>query len=279
MLEGRVLARCPSCRNTFSTDLPGRQNCPVCGKPLVVPDPRPGGAAGPQNAPATDVAGHPSPAGTPWERRSELGLPTAWARTVGQALFEPSRLFAAVRIERTAAHVGFAVLTGTVFSICNQLLARALYSPARMRRMLATAAMPPGFDVETVIRFVHPRPAIFVALLVATPLVMLAGFYLNALVTHGFGLLIGQAKRGFGATLAACAYAYAPLVLLPVPACGSAIAIVWLAVLTGIGLKHLHEMGTTGAAASVLVPYLVLCCASCGLGLVLFGAMMRTMAQ
>src|SRR5256885_13474884 len=39
VLEGAVLARCPSCRNTFSTDRPGRQDCPVCGKPLVVPEP------------------------------------------------------------------------------------------------------------------------------------------------------------------------------------------------------------------------------------------------
>src|SRR5436305_12337437 len=98
MLEGRVLARCPACRNTFSTDLSGRQNCPVCGKPLVVPDLQAGAPAGPQQPLGPDVSGHSVPPGTPWERRSELGFVKAWANTVAQALFEPSRLFSAVRI-------------------------------------------------------------------------------------------------------------------------------------------------------------------------------------
>src|SRR2546430_1981724 len=175
MLEERVLARCPSCRNTFSTDRSGRQDCPVCGKPLVVPDPRPGEAAGPYQAPGPDVGGHPAPTGTPWERRSELGLLQAWGSTAAQAL------------------------------------------------------------------------------------------------------LFRQSKRGFPATLAACAYSFAPVVLFAIPACGSTIGLVWVAVLTGIGLKDLHGMSAGGAAASVLLPYLVLCCATCGLGVLLAGTMMRAL--
>src|SRR5205823_8208736 len=72
VLEGAVLARCPSCRNTFSTDRPGRQDCPVCRKPLVVPE------ASAASATAGNGDAAPEPAGTPWERRAELGFFTAW---------------------------------------------------------------------------------------------------------------------------------------------------------------------------------------------------------
>src|SRR5437762_13370565 len=174
MLEERVLARCPSCRNTFSTDQPGRQNCPVCGKPLVVPDLRTGEAGGPHEASGPDVLGRPAPSGTPWERRSEVGLVKAWASTVAQALFEPSRLFAAVRIDRATAHVAFALLTATAFGILNQLIERVTVSPARLRRMLGATQLPAGFDVEAVVRLFYPSTAGFVGRLVAVPLLVLA---------------------------------------------------------------------------------------------------------
>jgi hypothetical protein len=251
----------------------------VCGKPLVVPDPRPGEAAGSYQAPGADVAGRPSPPGTPWERRSELGLPRAWASTVTQALFEPSRLFAAVRIERTSAHVGFALLTATTFWIVNQLIGRVAVSPAQIRRMLGATQLPPGVDADSIVRLFYPTTRGFIIRIVLAPLLVLAALYLNALMTHAIALLLRQSKRGFPATLAACAYAFAPMVLFAIPACGGIIAAVWVAVLTGIGLKELHGMSAGGAAASVLVPYLVLCCGGCGLGFVLLGAMMRAMAQ
>ena len=274
-----MLARCPSCRNTFSTEQPGRQNCPVCGKPLVVPDFRPGETGGPRAAPATDVAGNALPSGTPWERRSELGLVKAWGSTVAQALFEPSRLFSAVRVENTGAHVGFALLTASAFSILNQLIGRVAVSPDRLRRMLGATQLPPGIDVESVVRLVYPTTGGFLVRIVAAPLLVVAALYLNALVTHGIALLLQKSRRGFDATLAACAYAFAPMVLFAIPACGGIVAVVWVAVLTGIGLKHLHGMGTGSAVASVLVPYVVLCCAGCGVMFVVFGAMMRAMSQ
>src|SRR5258708_24766359 len=119
VLESGVLARCPSCRNTFSTDRTGRQDCPLCGKPLVVPEQPPAVLAatpadGPQQAPA----------GTPWERREEPGLVRAWAQAIQQALFEPGKLFASARLDRGSAQLGFAVLTSSVFCALGQIFAR-----------------------------------------------------------------------------------------------------------------------------------------------------------
>src|SRR5256885_2447844 len=210
MLEGRVLARCPSCRNTFSTEQPGRQNCPVCGKPLVVPDFRPGETGGPRAAPATDVAGHALPSGTPWERRSELGLVKAWGSTVAQALFEPSRLFSAVRVESTGAHVGFALLTASAFSILNQLIGRVAVSPDRLRRMLGATQLPPGIDVESVVRLVYPTTGGVPGRIVAAPPLAVAALYLNALLTPGLALPLQKSRRGFKPPAPACRYAFTP---------------------------------------------------------------------
>ena len=77
------------------------------------------------------------------------------------------------------------------------------------------------------------RVAIAVVLL--TPPIVFVFLYVNAAVTHACATLLGQNKRGFSATFAACAYGCAPLVLLAIPGCGESVAIVWTAILTGIG--------------------------------------------
>jgi hypothetical protein len=255
-----VLARCPSCRNTFSTERAGRQFCPVCGKPLVVPEPpfAPGGTqdAGP-------VAGQ---AGTPWERRKDLGFWNGWAQTMQQALLEPARLFASARLDRGAAQLGFAVFTTSVFWALGQIVEGVLLRGQRdqLRRMLASLPHDPQLS-PLLQRLMDAQaqasaPGWVIAFALFTPLCTVVFLYLNAGVTHAFAALMGQAKRGFAATFAACAYACAPLVLLALPACGSVIALVWLIVLTSIGVKITHGISAGAAAASVLAPYLVLCC-------------------
>jgi hypothetical protein len=108
-----------------------------------------------------------------------------------------------------------------------------------------------------------PRTTVLMALL--TPLIVLVALYANAAVTHVFALLLGQNKRGFPATFTACAYAFAPLVLFAIPGCGAPIATVWAAILTGIGLKYTHRIGSGGAAATVIAPYVLVCCGGCAL--------------
>lgn len=250
VLEGVMLARCPSCRNTFSTDRPGTQVCPVCGKPLIVPEPQ---------APAPLAALVDGAAGTPWERRAELGFWKGWGQTLQQALFEPSKLFASARLDRGASQLGFAVLTTSVFSAIGQVFDRLLR--ARMQgyydQLAASLNLPPEMLKAVALA---DSPGWFATLLIALPLFVLFFVYANAAVTHFFALITGQSKRGFPATFAACTYASAPLVLLAVPGCGSIVAVVWLVVLTGVGLKQTHHISAGGAAGVTLAPYLLICC-------------------
>ena len=260
-----MLARCPNCRNTFSTERAGRQDCPVCGKPVIVPE-----------QPAVPLAQPAPEAGTPWERRGELGVLPAWTQTVSMALLEPGKLFASARIERTSDHLSFALLTISVFWAIEQIVDRALMAGQRdaMRRLISSLPGDPDLTsmAQKMIDTQTRSWPVVIGLTLFTPVIAFVFIYLNAGVTHGFALLLGQSKRGFPATFTACAYACAPLVLLAVPACGSPIAVIWLVVLTGIGLKITHRISTAGATAAVLTPYLLLCC----LGVVTAAAVMMT---
>jgi hypothetical protein len=245
-----MLARCPSCRNTFSTERSGTQACPACGKPLIVPE-------APAPPPRAELLG--DAAGTPWERRAQLGFWTAWGQTLQQALFEPSRLFASARLDRGPAQLGFAVLTTSVFSAIGQIFDRLLR--ARMQGYYDQLAAQLNLRPEMLKALaLADSPGWFVALLLTLPLLVLIFLYANAAVTHFFALIMGQAKRGFAATFAACAYASAPLVLLAVPGCGSLVGAIWLVVLTGVGLKQTHRISSGGAAGATLAPYLLICC-------------------
>lgn len=258
-----MLARCPSCRNTFSTDRSGRQDCPVCGKPLIVPEAAhaipPGPAGTPPEVPE-------SPSGTPWERREELGLLSAWGQTVQQALFEPARLFASARLDRNAAQLWF-VLSLSVFWMAGQLFTLLLPNrPDQVAGMLERFLRPDQLAMAKRLLERNARlnsPLITLLMVLLTPVFLWLFFYLNAGVTHLVALLFGQAKRGFPATFAACAYGSAPLVLLIIPGCGGTIAAVWIVILIGVGLKETHGISSGGAAATVLAPYLLFCCFGC----------------
>jgi hypothetical protein len=204
--------------------------------------------------------------GTPWERRAELGFWTGWAQTVQQALLEPGRLFQSARLDRGAAQLGFAVLTTSAFWTLGQIVEGLLLRGQRDQLIRILGGISSNPDVSPVLqRLIEAQKRAsstgwVLALALCTPVFAVVFLYLNAALTHAVAALLGQARRGFAATFAACAYACAPLVLLAVPACGSIIAVVWVIVLTSVGMKVTHGISTGAAAATVLAPYFVLCC-------------------
>ena len=283
-----MLARCPTCRNTFSTDRTGRQECPSCGKPLVVPEQPPAAPKVPAAAPGSAAPGSeagptpaapppgfvgapvPEPIGTPWERRGDgpgqIPPLKAWADTLMLALFEPAKLFSMVRIEDHWSHLKFALWTGAVFSIIGQVLGHVLAGPLneQMQKQLALLPkQPPPWVMDWIKWSSDNSLPLMLGVATLAPLFVFLFLYAQAGVTHLAVLLLGQDKRGFAATFAAAAYAMAPAVLYAVPGCGAYIAPIWIAVLTGIGLKYTHGMTVGGAVGATLAPYLLLCCFTC----------------
>lgn len=247
-------------------------DCPVCGKPLMVPEaplPPPAGRETGQPPGAAEIpnARGDAPLGTPWERRAELGFFRGWRETVGEALLEPRRLLGEARLDRGAAQLGFAVLTASAGSAANQVLSKLLFArnAADVRRALEQMTggprpVPP--EVQSALAWMSGWAGT-VSLILLSPLSVLLFLYASAGVTHLFALLLRQNRRGFAATFAAVSYSFAPFVLLAVPGCGGLIAIVWCVVLTGIALQRTHGISPGGAVAAALSPYLLLCCASC----------------
>ena len=277
-----MLARCPTCRATFSTDKTGQQNCPQCGKPLIVPEqPPPVAQLLPEGAPqfAPPAAETPREApGTPWERRAALGNFEAWKQTILLALFEPGKLFDQARLDQRGEQTWFAVVTCTVFFFLSQIVNKLIglasgdqeAKIAKLREQLGDK-IPVTFWRWLDFNKKH-EAAIVIGSVIFMPLVTLIFLWLNALVTHLFALILGQNRKGFAATFTACAYAMAPMALMVIPVCGSLIALVWVVVLIGIGMKRTHDVSPGGATAVALGPYVLFCCALCALSVALGSA-------
>src|SRR4051794_33983616 len=89
-------ARCPHCRNVFSTERSGVQFCPSCGNQVDVPEV----AAGGPGVPPPPPMGEPQIPGfgeTPWERRAELGFFPALLQTWKETMFQPQAFWRQVK--------------------------------------------------------------------------------------------------------------------------------------------------------------------------------------
>src|SRR5262245_47766218 len=110
---------CPRCHAPIE---PGARFCAACGQPLEP-------AAAP--APPEPVGGayfvwEPGPSattGTPWDRRSEIGLPSALIETTTQVLSKPARFYRAMP---PAGGMGGPLLYGVIVGYIG-LLAASIY--------------------------------------------------------------------------------------------------------------------------------------------------------
>lgn len=90
------------------------------------------------------------------------------------------------------------------------------------------------------------------------PLVMVAGLFVGAAVTHAVLAIIGGARHGPGTTLRVYCYTYSPAVLAIVPWVGMVAAALWGLVIAVIGLREAHETTGFRAAAAILLPVVAL---------------------
>lgn len=103
------------------------------------------------------------------------------------------------------------------------------------------------------------------------PLLIPIGILIGALITHLMLVLLGGARRGFGATFRVGAYSNTSVLLELIPGIGGLLGGIWLMVLQIIGLSEAHGISRGRAAAAVLLPTL-LCCCLCAVGVFFFSA-------
>lgn len=217
-------AQCPVCGETPSAAEPSTapplpQKQPGAPEGFSLPPTEEGDARQGYTSPGTPPA---RPAAPPpdyarfslaWEGDDPL-LKGLW-RTIWQVLLHPVNSFRAPGLPGQAWALAFGLILGT-FGMALQVLWSKV------------------FDKPDMI----PLPALW--WLVLSPLLILAGLYLNAAITHLGLIMVGGAKRGFTATMRVVGYSEAAAVFYLVPFLGMAVGGIWgLVILIG-GLAGAH---------------------------------------
>jgi hypothetical protein len=278
-----MLARCARCQGTFTTETFGRQTCPHCGSELLLADPtapaapaQPGEGA-PTSAPragsgpAWGPPPPPPPGGpeepplpSPFADRARRGFLASFFETWKLVAVEPQRFFRLVRTDQVGSAVLFAVIAFTIGSA-----AETLYAWIAGQQMGIFAERLSGYlSGEQADAFRQAMRGMSgargVAQIVLAPLLAVVLVYLFAALFHVVLLVLKGAPRGFDATVTVVAYATGLTLLLVVPACGSLVALVWMAVASILGLAESQRCGTGKATAAVLSPAILLCVCCCG---------------
>jgi hypothetical protein len=202
------------------------------------------------------------PAGTeglllpPWERRERFGFLNGLYLTVKDVLLTPRQFF-----HRMPSQVGllqplyFAVLIGVVASFFAWMWS---LTGSSLQMFMAE-------DFGEIAK----GPVIAFLLFLLSPLTVAAGVFVKAGLLHLVLMLVGGNRLGFEATFRVAAYGEAAGILALVPACGSAIGLIWSLVVTIVGLYSIHETDPWRAAVAVIAPTL-LCTSVIAISVVLF---------
>jgi hypothetical protein len=101
--------------------------------------------------------------------------------------------------------------------------------------------------------------AIFIGLMVLSPLYVLAGMFLSAGILHLCLLAVRGGCNGFEGTFRVVAYSQATQVISLIPFVGGLGAWIWNLVVQIVGLKEIHEITYGRVVLALLIPVAVLC--------------------
>lgn len=242
------MTNCPRCQ-TLLPDPPERF-CPSCGADLeLVPPPIP--------PPSEWAPGPGARAGTPWERRGEIGLASALVETTQRVLTGPTAFFRAMPVTGGigsplvyALIIGYA---GLVISAIYDFVLESVMGSSLSRFGGGSEAM------AGVMPYLGGGVGLGVKL-ICGPFLLAISVFLLAGIVHLALLLLGGAARGFEATFRVTCYSEAAALLNIIPVCGGVIAPVLMLVLMIIGVAEAHGTTRARAAAAVLLPIVLCCC-------------------
>jgi hypothetical protein len=252
---------CPSCGAALSE--PRERFCPSCGADL-------------EAAPLESVLTRPQPRpGTPWDDRGRIGFLAALVETTQKVLTKPSEFFASMPV---VGGVGSPLLYGILVGTLGLVVA-ALYREVFQALVGSTFA---GLGDSAELRRVVPLMMggfSVVLQVVFSPVIVILGLFIVAVIVHVFLLMLGGARQGFEATFRVICYSEAAAVINVIPLCGGVLSGVYCMILAIIGLAAAHGIGKGTAAAAVLLPLVVVCCCCAGAGLLFFGGLASLLSR
>jgi hypothetical protein len=225
------MALCPRCQQPLPD--PPERFCPHCGAELAAAVPA-----------------------TPWEQRDRIGFFSALVETTQQVFSRPTAFFRAMPV---TGGLGGPLLYGVIVGYAGLVAAAiygAIFQAVAGSRLLE---LPHRSELDRFLPYLQGGMA-FVFQIVLGPLLIAAGLFVSSAILHLLLMLFGGAPRGFEATFRVRCYAEAASLLRLVPFCGTPIFIIYILVLTIVGLSEAHGIGRGRAAAAVLLPLFFLCC-------------------
>jgi hypothetical protein len=232
----------------------------------------PGAGAAPPASPLAVAAVLPAAAGAglPWEQRAHLGFFKAWFDTVSLLITKPSEAFTMMRPEGGLMDpLLFGVIGGTIGSIIGILY----------QFLIRSAGFAAGNNV-LFNKFGIGASSFVIVDIIFTPVKVAIGLFIFGGLLHLCLMLFGGASRPFEATFRVAGYATgAAYLFCVVPLCGGLVTLVYLIVLTTIGLARVHQTTTGKALMAVLAPFIVCCVFAGVLGLLLGGAIAEYIRQ
>lgn len=260
------MTNCPRCQSLLPD--PPERFCPSCGADLtLLPPPVPPGAyqeqpplppAIPGPPPSAWAPGSGARAGTPWERRHEIGFATALIETTQRVLTGPGAFFRAMPV---TGGIGSPLLYALIIGYAG-LVVSAVYDFVLESVMGSTFSRLGGGGSEAMAGLLpYFQGGIgFGMRLIFGPVFLTITLFVLSGIVHLALMGLGGASRGFEATFRVACYSEAAALLNIIPACGGVIAPIVMIVLMIIGVAEAHGITRGRAAAAVLLPILLCCC-------------------
>lgn len=188
---------------------------------------------------------------TSWEDRENTGFLNGLFRTIKDVLFSPTIFFGKMPVTGGMTDpLLYGLIVGMVGLSCLYFWDIILQSSLQN---FMTPEMRSAADQSI---FQGLGMALTASLM---PLLFILWLFIVSGMLHVFLLFVRGAQAGFEATFRVVAYSTSPLLFLVIPYCGMLITMLWVIILTIIGLKEAHEISGGKSVFAVLFPF-VSCC-------------------
>lgn len=194
--------------------------------------------------------------GTPWERRSQLGLWPSIKQTLFSFMFSPKRSYGAMPVGGGLREpVAFGLLAGSI---------GAMFTFFWQFMIASTGGVSSSGDLPLSVS----SPLFFLLLIFLAPALTVISLFVWSFILHVLLLLVRGNKNGFEATFRVMAYSQATQVWSIIPFVGGIIGLLWRVVVQVIGLKEAHQIGYGKIFVAFLIPLALL--VMLGIALVFF---------
>jgi hypothetical protein len=196
--------------------------------------------------PDLEFRGESKREGSPWERRSDLGLWQAIYQTFKAVLFSPHALFTTLTFRGGLREpLAFGLLVGGVGSMLGYFWPFLIFSG----RASAFAQSVFGFLGVGLI---------FLFMIVIIPVWVTVGMFIQSAILHLLLLMVGSGKNGYEATFRVICYSQAGQVWEVIPFLGGFVGKIWMLVVQIIGLRDMHETTYVRVILAFLIPVAII---------------------